>query len=69
MAADDSKNRGLTIEQLKSFKNYENITDEQAQETIFAIKTLASLFYEHIKRKKGAGSSNNNETDSTTNNK
>lgn len=52
MAEDKDKPKGLTIEQLRTLKNYENISDEQAQETVFAIKNLAALFYEHLKKKK-----------------
>lgn len=52
MAEDKDKPKGLTIEQLRTLKNYENISDEQAQETIYAIKNLAALFYEHLKKKK-----------------
>ena len=52
MAEDKDKPKGLTIEQLRKLKNYEDISDEQAQETVFAIKNLAALFYEHLKKKK-----------------
>lgn len=52
MAEDKDKPKGLTIEQLRKLKNYENISDEQAQETVFAIKNLAALFYEHLNKKK-----------------
>ena len=33
-------------------KNYENISDEQAQEILFAVKNLAVIFYEHLNNKK-----------------
>ena len=36
----------LTVEKLKKFKGLENLKDEEAQETVFAIQTLASIFYE-----------------------
>lgn len=36
----------LTVEKLKTFKGLENLKDEEAQETVFAIQTLASIFYE-----------------------
>lgn len=52
MAEDKDKPKGLTIEQLRKLKNYENISDEQAQETVFAIKNLAALFYEYLNKKK-----------------
>jgi hypothetical protein len=37
----------LTVEKLKTFKGLENLKDEEAQETVFAIQTLASIFYEY----------------------
>lgn len=37
----------LTIEKLKTFKGLGNLKDEEAQETVFAIQTLASIFYEY----------------------
>lgn len=36
----------LTTEKLKTFKGLENLNDDEAQETVFAIKTLAIIFYE-----------------------
>lgn len=36
----------LTVEKLKSFEGLENLKDEEAQETVFAIQTLASVFYQ-----------------------
>ncbi len=36
----------LTVEKLKTFKGLENLNNDEAQETVFAIKTLASIFYE-----------------------
>jgi len=44
--------RHLTIAELRKLKNYENVSDEQAQEIIFAVKNLAVIFYEHLNRKK-----------------
>lgn len=37
----------LTAEKLKTFKGLENLNDDEAQETVFAIQTLASIFYEY----------------------
>jgi hypothetical protein len=48
----DKTHKRLTIAELRKLKNYENISDEQAQETLFAIKNLAIIFYEHLNRKK-----------------
>lgn len=61
MTEDKDKPKGLTIEQLRTLKNYENISDEQAQETVFAIKNLAALFYEHLKKKKNEKETKDNE--------
>jgi hypothetical protein len=44
--------RRLTIAELRKLKNYENISDEQAQEVIFAVRNLAVIFYEHLNKKK-----------------
>ncbi|MGQ0828583.1 MAG: hypothetical protein ACT4ON_09330 [Bacteroidota bacterium] len=38
----------LTIDKLKKFKGLENLSDEQAQETLFCIKTFSSILYEFI---------------------
>jgi hypothetical protein len=47
-----SKHKRLTIQELKGFKNFENYTDEQAEETITTLEKLSILFYElYIKRK------------------
>jgi predicted AAA+ superfamily ATPase len=43
---------GLTIAELRKFKNYENVSDEQAQEILFAIKNLAVILYEYLNEKK-----------------
>ena len=37
----------LTVEKLKTFKGLENLKEDEAQETVFAIQTLASIFYEY----------------------
>jgi topoisomerase IA-like protein len=44
--------RRLTIAELRKLKNYEDISDEQAQEVIFAVRNLAVIFYEHLNKKK-----------------
>lgn len=38
----------LTAEKLKTFNGFENIADTEAQETVFAIQTLANVFYEYL---------------------
>jgi hypothetical protein len=36
----------LTPEKLKSFSGFENLNDEDAKETVFAIQTFAIILYE-----------------------
>lgn len=48
----ENERKPLTIAELRRFKNYENVSDEQAQEIIFAVKNLAVIFYEHLNKKK-----------------
>lgn len=36
----------LTVEKLRTFKGLENLSDEDAQETVFAIQTLANILYD-----------------------
>jgi hypothetical protein len=42
----NSENESLTPEKLKSYKGCENLTDDQATETVFALQTFASILYE-----------------------
>ena len=49
---ESKEHQGLCIDEIRKMKNYENISDEQAQEIIFAIKNLAVIFYEHLNQKK-----------------
>lgn len=49
---ENKKHEGLSVAKIKRIKNYENISDEQAQEILFAIKNLAVIFYEHLNKKK-----------------
>lgn len=44
--------RRLTIAELRKLKNYEGVSDEHAQEIIFAVKNLAVIFYEYLNKKK-----------------
>jgi hypothetical protein len=41
----------LSIAELRKMKNYENVSEEQAQEIIFAVRNLAVMFYEHLNKK------------------
>ena len=49
---ESKKHEGLSVAKIKRMKNYENISDEQAQEILFAVKNLAVIFYEHLNKKK-----------------
>ena len=41
----------FTLADLRKMKNYENVSEDQAQEIIFAIRNLAVMFYEHLNKK------------------
>lgn len=41
----------LSAEKLKTFKGLENLSDEEATETVFAIQTFASIIYEFMNQK------------------
>jgi hypothetical protein len=47
----ETEKRRLTIAELRKMKNYENVSEEQAQEIIFAVRNLAVMFYEHLNKK------------------
>jgi hypothetical protein len=47
----NSKNESLTVEKLRSFKGFENISDEEAIEIVFALQTLANILYDLINDK------------------
>lgn len=49
---ENKKHEGLSVAKIKRMKNYENVSDEQAQEILFAVKNLAVIFYEHLNKKK-----------------
>ncbi|MCA0429377.1 MAG: hypothetical protein LCH32_02625 [Bacteroidetes bacterium] len=44
--------KGLTIEKLKRMKNYETISDVEAEEIVYAIKNLAIILYEYLNENK-----------------
>ncbi len=50
--AEKKEIKRLTIADIKKLKNYENVSDEHAQEIVYSIRNLAVLFYEHLNRKK-----------------
>lgn len=49
---DNKKQKGISVEELKKLKNYENVSDQEAQEIVYAIKNLALIFYEHLNQRK-----------------
>ena len=44
----ETKRKRLTIDELRKMKNYENISDDEADKIIFAVRSLALIFYEYI---------------------
>lgn len=51
----------LTVEKLKTFDGFENIEDKEAQETVFAIQTLASILYEFTNEQSRLKNTNDSE--------
>lgn len=49
----------LTLEKLKTFKGLENLTDEEAQETLFCIQTFSNILYAFINQQKKIEKQNN----------
>ncbi len=47
----DFNENSLTIEKLKSFKGFENITDEEAIEIVFALQTFANILHDLMSSK------------------
>ena len=47
----NSKKESLTVEKLRSFRDFENISDEEAIEIVFAVQTLANILHDHISLK------------------
>ncbi len=48
----ERKHKRLTVEQLKTFKGFENYTEEQAEETIKTLETLSIVFYRLFSKEK-----------------
>jgi hypothetical protein len=42
----------LTVEKLRTYKGYEHLNDHDAEETVFAIQTLATILYEVMNQAK-----------------
>ena len=38
----------LTTQKLKSYRGLEHLSDEEAQEQIFALKSLATILFKHL---------------------
>jgi hypothetical protein len=48
----DKKHKRLSVEELKRFKGFENVSDQEADETILVLEKLSILFYElHMKQR------------------
>ncbi|MCG8402754.1 MAG: hypothetical protein MJA84_14365 [Firmicutes bacterium] len=45
----EEKNKGLTIEKLKKYQGFENLSDEEVKELIQNIDQLALVFYDYFK--------------------
>ncbi len=52
MKSESENNKGLTVEQLRMIKGYENVSDEQANKIVLSIKKLAVLLCEHLSKLK-----------------
>ncbi len=51
-ANENKKHKRLTIDELRSFKGFENYSDQEAEETIITLEKLSILFYElHMKQR------------------
>lgn len=48
----------LTVEKLKTFNGLESISDHEAAEIVFAIRSLANIAYEFSSEQKQAGLTN-----------
>ena len=46
----EEKNKGLTIENLKKYQGFENLSDEEIKELIQNIDQLALVFYDYFKK-------------------
>ena len=60
---ESKKKKKLTIAQLKSFKGYENVSEEEAEDTIASLEKLSSIFFElYLKKKRESEMQNNSGT-------
>ena len=60
---ESKKKQRLTIAQLRSFKGYENFSEEEAESTIATLEKLSSIFFElYLKKKKESEMQNNSGT-------
>ena len=60
---ESKKKKKLTIAQLKSFKGYENVSEDEAEDTIATLEKLSSIFFElYLKKKKESEMQNNSGT-------
>lgn len=45
----EENKKGLTIEYVKATKGFEHISDEEAEQIVFAIKDLCTILYHYFK--------------------
>lgn len=58
--SENKKQKGLSTDKLRKMKNYENISDKEAQEIVYAIKNLAIIFYEYLNQQKNQSETQHN---------
>lgn len=51
------KKEPLTKEKLRTFKGYENLSDEEISEVLFSIQSFSNILYEYLRAE---GNENNN---------
>ena len=57
------KKKRLTIAQLRGFKGYEDISEDEAESTIATLEKVSSIFFElYLKKKREAETQNNSGT-------
>lgn len=57
MNLDVKKEKGreeLTVEKLRTFKEFENVSEEEAEKIIHSVKELSVILYQHYLNKKAA---------------
>jgi len=49
----------LTVEKLRSFEGMEHLSDAEAQEIVYSIRTFSNIVYEFLKEKNSNSQDNN----------